>query len=178
MTTTQWITVATVAAVLVSALAIVAGLKSVRDQLRVTIFLEYTKRYGKIMKDMPYEAREPGSGYRLASQPKDERYRVLAIFREYLNLCSEEKWLYDHRRVDHPTWNIWKYGMQDVARFPSFLDAWQALSPEYEAYEDFQEFVTELLPREPSTDNLDRAPFSSKVRWHRRMSRIGLARPN
>ena len=91
MTTTQWITVATVATVLVSALAIVAGLKSVRDQLRVTIFLDYTKRYGKIMKDMPYEAREPGSGYRLASQSKDERRRVLAVFREYLNICSEEK---------------------------------------------------------------------------------------
>ena len=160
MTTTQWITVATVAAVLVSALAIVAGLKSVRDQLRVTIFLEYTERYSKIMRDMPYEAREPGSGYRLTSQPKDERHRVLAVFREYLNLCSEEKWLYDHRRVDRPTWNIWKYGMQDVARFPSFQEAWQVLSPEYEAYEDFQEFVAELLPGEPWRDNLDRAASS------------------
>src|ERR1700726_3112093 len=77
MTTTQWITVATVAAVVVSALAIVSGLKSVRDQLRVTIFLDYTKRYGKIMKDMPYEAREPGSGYRLNT--RDFRCLLLAV---------------------------------------------------------------------------------------------------
>jgi len=39
VTTTQWIAVASVAAVVISALAIVAALKGVRDQLRVTVFL-------------------------------------------------------------------------------------------------------------------------------------------
>jgi hypothetical protein len=86
------------AAVVVSALAIVAGLKGVRDQMRVTVFLEYTERYARIMQNMPYEAREPGSGYQLASQSSEERHRVLAVFREYLNLCSEEKWLHDQKR--------------------------------------------------------------------------------
>lgn len=156
MTATQWITIASLAAVVVSAVAIVAGLKSVRDQLRIAVFLDYTKRYGTIMADMPYEAREPGSDYRLASQPREERYRVLAIFREYLNLCSEEKWLHDHHRIDHPTWGIWKCGMQDVARFPSFSDAWEILRPEYEAYGDFQDFVTKLLPH---------APPGRRTRW-------------
>lgn len=80
MTTTQWIAIASLATVVVSAVAIGAGLKSVRDQLRLTIFLAYTERYAKIMSGMPYQAREPGSGYRLASQPEDERYRVLAVF--------------------------------------------------------------------------------------------------
>lgn len=60
MTAAQWITVASLAAVVVSALAIVAGLKSVRDQLRIAIFLEYMKRYSKVMGHMPFEAREPG----------------------------------------------------------------------------------------------------------------------
>ena len=117
MTAAQWITVASLAAVVVSALAIVAGLRSVRDQLRVTIFLEYTKRYSEIMQHMPFEAREPGGLYRLASQSKEERHRVLSVFREYLNMCSEEKWLHDHRRIDHATWRIWERGMQDTARF-------------------------------------------------------------
>jgi hypothetical protein len=99
MTATQWIVVASLAAVIVSALAIVAGLKGVRDQLRVTIFLEYTERYSKIMQNMPYMAREPGSDYELASQSEEERRRVLAVFREYLNLCSEEKWLHDQNRI-------------------------------------------------------------------------------
>lgn len=145
MTATQWIVIASLAAVIVSALAIVAGLKGVRDQLRVTIFLEYTERYSKVMKSMPYMAREPGSGYQLTSQSEEERRRVLAIFREYLNLCSEEKWLHDQNRIDEPTWKIWEQGMLDVARFPSFGEAWSLLQSEYSGYRDFQVFVTQTL---------------------------------
>ena len=151
MTATQWIVIASLAAVIVSALAIAAGLKGVRDQLRVTIFLEYTKRYSKVMQSMPSMAREPGSGYQLASQPEEERRRVLAIFREYLNLCSEEKWLHDQNRIDEPTWRIWEQGMLDVARFPPFREAWSLLQPEYSGYRDFQVFVTQtLLPNSAS----------------------------
>ena len=124
MTAAQWITVVSLAAVVVSALSIVAGLKSVRDQLRIAIFLEYTKRYSKVMQDMPFEARDPGGRYRLSSQPKDERYRILSVFREYLNMCSEEKWLHEHRRIDHAVWSIWERGIRDTASFPSFAEAW------------------------------------------------------
>ena len=145
MTATQWIVIASLAAVIVSALAIVAGLKGVRDQLRVTIFLEYTERYSKVMQSMPYMAREPGSGYELASQSEEERRRFLAVFREYLNLCSEEKWLHDQKRIDGPTWKIWEQGMLDVARFPPFREAWSLLQSEYSGYRDFQVFVTQTL---------------------------------
>jgi hypothetical protein len=110
------------------------------------------------MRDMPYEARDPDGDYKLTSQPEDERHRVLAIFREYLNLCSEEKWLHDHHRIDHPTWSIWKYGMEDVARFPCFRDAWEILSPEYKAYGDFRDFVQELLPGVPPGQNKKAGP--------------------
>lgn len=147
MTATQWITVASLAAVVVSALAIVAGLTGVRDQMRVTVFLEYTERYSEVMQNMPYAAREPGSGYQLSSQSDEERQRVLGVFREYLNLCSEEKWLHDQKRIDHPTWKIWETGMQDVARFPSFHEAWSLLELEYAGYEDFQNFVRQTLLR-------------------------------
>jgi hypothetical protein len=149
---------ASLAAVVVSALAIVAGLKGVRDQMRVTVFLEYTERYAKIMQNMPYQAREPGSGYQLASQSSEERYRVVAVFREYLNLCSEEKWLHDQKRIDRPTWKIWECGMQDVARFPSFREAWSLLEPEYTGYKDFQNFVRQSLLVAPgaSQDNAAR----------------------
>jgi hypothetical protein len=143
MTTTQWIAVASVAAVVVSAFAIAAALKGVRDQLRVTVFLTYTERYAKIMNGVPFEARRPGSEYRLSLQPAGERDSVLSAFREYFNLCSEEMWLYEHRRIDRATWRIWERGIQQVAQFPSFSEAWEFLACEYDYYEKFQEFVTE-----------------------------------
>lgn len=44
--------------------------------------------------------------------------------------------------------------MQDVARFPSFREAWEILSPEYDGYKGFQNLVTrDLLPHSPTGDN-------------------------
>jgi hypothetical protein len=74
----------------------------------------------------------------LASRPEEERIRVLGAFREYFNLCSEEMWLHKHRRIDRETWTVWEQGMQQVARFPRFLEAWQMLAFEYDYYGDFQ----------------------------------------
>jgi len=132
----------------------------VRDQLRIAIFLEYTERYSKVMQNTPFEAREPGGRYRLSSQPKDERYRILSVFREYLNMCSEEKWLNEHRRIDHAVWSIWERGMQDTASFPSFAEAWEVLRSEYDAYTDFQNFVDKLPQNRLSKDELDQSPSS------------------
>lgn len=113
--------------------------------MRVTVFLEYTARYAKVMQNMPSPARDPGSGYQFASQSTEERNRVLTVFRDYLNLCSEEKWLFDQKRIDRPTWQIWVCGMQDVSRFPSFREAWSHLEREYAGYGDFQDFVKQTL---------------------------------
>ena len=44
--------------------------------------------------------------------------------------------------------------MQDVARFPSFREAWEILSAEYDGYKDFQDFVTrDLLPHAPAENS-------------------------
>ncbi len=155
MTTTQWIALASVAAVVVSALAIAVALKGVRDQLRVTVFLTYTERYSKVMNGVPFEARRPGSDYQLDSRHAEEKARVLSAFREYFNLCSEEMWLREHRRIDRATWQIWERGMQQVARFPSFREAWEFLASEYAYYGRFQKFVTEgLLQRAPDSGHV------------------------
>ena len=147
MTTTDWIAVASIATVIVSAAAIVAALKGVRDQLRVTIFLTYTERYMRTMNSLPFEARRPGSEYRLASLSEEEQVRVLGVFREYFNLCSEESWLHQHHRIDHATWEVWERGMQQVARFPCFREVWDALALEYDYFDKFRDFVVEkLLP--------------------------------
>jgi hypothetical protein len=91
------------------------------------------------MQHMPFEAREPGGHYRLASQSKDERHRILAAFREALKMCSEKWRLHDRSRIDEATWEIWKRGMQDTASFPFFRDAREEeLRSEYRAYTDFR----------------------------------------
>jgi hypothetical protein len=154
MTTTDWIAIASIATVIVSATAIVAALKGVKDQLQVTIFLTYTDRYTQAMNGLPFEARKPGSKYTLASLSEEEQIRVLGVFRQYFNLCSEESWLHQHRRIDHATWEVWERGMQQVARFPCFREVWDVLSLEYDYFDKFREFVEKkLLPCAPEFAN-------------------------
>jgi len=148
MNLTQWIAVASSILVAAgSAAAIVFALKGVRDQLRVTVFLTYTERYAKAMDALPLEARRPGGDYQLSSKTDEERDQVFGIFRDYFNLCAEEMWLRQHRRIDRATWQIWERGMQQVALFPPFRAAWQYLACEYDYYKEFQNFVIRrLLP--------------------------------
>jgi len=145
LTIDRWIaaiaTAAGIDAFVVSAVAIVAALKGVRDQLRTAVFIAYTERYARIMAQLPFEARRPASGYRLDDVPPAERTAVLSAFREYFNLCSEEWWLQQSQRIDKATWEVWKLGMKEVARFPTFVEAWHELSEEYVSFGLFHVFM-------------------------------------
>jgi hypothetical protein len=124
----DWGVAASVAAVVVSAIAVVVALKGVRDQLRTATFLAYTERYGKIMAEVPYAARRPGSGYRLDKVAMQERIDVLSAFRDYFNLCSEELWLHSIGRIDAKTWQIWRLGIRQVMEFPCYEEIWKESS--------------------------------------------------
>ncbi len=114
------------------------------------------------MNGVPFEARRPGSDYQLDSRPAEEQARVLSAFRDYFNLCSEEMWLHEQHRIDKATWRIWERGMQQVARFPSFREAWEFLACEYDCYERFQKFVAKgLLERAPDPGSVHRNDLTS-----------------
>jgi hypothetical protein len=140
----DWGIAASVAAVVVSAIAVVVALKGVRDQLRTATFLAYTERYGKIMAHVPYAARRPGSDYRLDKVAMQERIDVLSAFRDYFNLCSEELFLHSIGRIDGKTWQIWRLGIKQVMEFPCYEETWKELGPEYEYYRDFVRFMADL----------------------------------
>ena len=150
MNADHWVAIASVGAVVVSAIAVVVSLRGVNDQLRTATFLAYTERYSTIMGRLPYEARRPSSGYRLESAPHEERIAVLGVFRDYFNLCSEELWLRSIGRIDRRTWAIWVEGMGQVTLFPAFREAWKELSEEYEPYTPFKKFMNELVDRQSS----------------------------
>jgi hypothetical protein len=116
----------------------------VRDQLRTATFLAYTERYGKIMAQVPYAARRPGSDYRFDKVAMQERIDVLSAFRDYFNLCSEELFLHSIGRIDRKTWQIWRLGIKQVMEFPCYEEIWKELGPEYEYYRDFVCFMTDL----------------------------------
>jgi len=133
-----------IATVLVAGFAIFATLHGVRDQLRTSTFLVYTDRYSQIMNKLPFDARRPGSAYQFRSLPRPEQVEVLSTFRSYLNLCSEERWLFNAGRIDKKTWAIWREMIKQVMKFPCFDEIWNELKVEYQPFADFINFMDAL----------------------------------
>ena len=113
----------------------------------------------------------PGAEYRLSLRPAGQREEILSAFREYFNLCSEEMWLHDRRRIDRATWRVWERGMRQVARFPVFHEAWDFLATEYAYYEEFGKFMTAVIQDTISADVAHETEAGSGLRHSRQAGR-------
>ena len=136
-------------AVVLAALAIVMSLRGIREQLWLTTFNEYTRRYADIMEDLPFDARNPQALFDLDSLPAREREGVLKVVRKYANLCSEEMYLHQIGRIDKKTWSIWATGIRDTMRTPCFRRGWKLMRHEYEFYPGFREMMDGYLSEAP-----------------------------
>ena len=132
------------AGVLIAAYAVIVTLRGIRDQLRLSTFLEYTGRYSQIMDAVPFEARDPYRVFDLESLPTDEREQVLGAVRKYVNLCSEELHLHELGRIDKETWEVWQTGIRDTMRTACFQKGWQMIRREYDFNTGFQEMMDEF----------------------------------
>jgi hypothetical protein len=141
VTSTDWILVANFAAVAVAAAAIWFSIRSLRNQIQVSTFLEYTKRYNKVMARLPYEARKPTGHFRVEELSSSQQQEFFSTYRDYLNICWEETWLSQNDRIDKETWKLWKESIRQTMDFPGFDDAWQELRSEYEPYGEFASFI-------------------------------------
>jgi hypothetical protein len=146
VTANQVIAIAEVAAVLIAGGGIYMTLRGLRDQLWLTTFAEYTRRYSEITRMLPADSREPGASFEIEALPRDERGRVVNAVRDYLNLCSEEFYLHSRKRIDDETWRIWELGIAETVRLPWIQETWASVKREYSYYPSFCEFVDHLVP--------------------------------
>ncbi len=106
-------------------------------QLRLSLFEKYTARYQHIMEIMPE--------YVLKGNPLPEENNENAIcaIRLYIDLCSEEFYLYQHKYLDEAVWKEWKEGMKNMFNKSSvqsvFEDKYQ------KDYKDFAAFIVKEL---------------------------------
>ena len=140
LNTNQIIAISGIGTLLITGVAILVTLKGVRDELWLQTFAEYTKRYIDCVRELPAEARDPVSDFKLNDLDTAERHRVLNAARMYINMCSEEHYLHDKRKIDHETWNIWVLGMRDAFRLPWFRAVWSEIRHEYAIYQGFCAF--------------------------------------
>jgi len=167
MTLADWVLVANLAAVAIGGIAILITIAGLREQPQTSTFLEYTKRYSETMSVLPFDARTPGADLHLADLLADARMKVLTAYRDYFNLCWEEMWLFQMRRIDVATWREWTESMADTMTFPCAGEAWDVLRREYGPDSEFSKFF-ELVANGTyvvRTTRLSSGAASVRSRW-------------
>lgn len=104
--------------------------------------LKYAERYDKVMDAFP-------SGTFLqrfnseADFPDHEGKLRLAVLK-YLNLCSEEYFLFNQGYIDKSIWNMWKDELERALGSALFKREWEVLKSEFKSDSDFRQFVDDV----------------------------------
>ncbi len=107
-------------------------------------FLAFTTRYERIIEKLPPLVRSGDHEASLGVLTNGERHNVENAIRGYLNLCSEELYVYSRGHLDKQTWSIWMGGIQGFFESGIARDVWDELRSEYEYYEEFALLVDRL----------------------------------
>jgi len=113
-----------------------------KDEMRIKLFSDYTKRYQEIMLNLPAEAL--ASDFDLRDLPKDDFNDAIKYYRAYFDLCSEEYFLWQNKQISPKTWDEWYQGMQYAFSRKPVSTAWELISLDSHYYPEFRALVKEF----------------------------------
>jgi hypothetical protein len=125
---------------LLTFISIFIGIYVYWRQMNAQLFIEYAKRYEEIMGSYPDGAR----GFRLHSdgEPLPESSELTTAVLRYLNLCSEEFYLWQRWYLSGDIWRIWENEMRRTLASPLYRREWQKVKDEFASYPEFAEYVS------------------------------------
>jgi len=118
-------------------------LKIYHDQLKLSFFAEYTKRYQEILLNFPTNIYLKDFNY--LNLPDEIKEKTLRYMRAYFDLCSEEFDLKNAGYISSKVWKNWKEGIEFAFSKKAFINAWELLSFDDRYYPEFTSWITELL---------------------------------
>jgi len=114
--------------------------RSTRKQVKLQNFIEYTKRYQKIILNFPENIND--SAFSIADiTPVEERNTTMRYMRAYFDLCFEEYTLHKKKFIDNDLWSIWNDGMRAAFSKPAFQQAWAKIRKDTKFGREFERFI-------------------------------------
>jgi len=117
----------------IAIIALLWQMRSLRKQLMLQTFSDYTKRYQEIILHFPEEINQ--TDFDLSS--RDDKSSVMRYMRVYYDLCFEEYYLSKRKLIDERTWNDWREGMEFAFSKSAFQQAWQLIKKDTQYKQDF-----------------------------------------
>jgi hypothetical protein len=131
--------VASVLVQVIATFAVVYSVLALRNQLRLQVFLEYTRRFDEI------EFQDGGFQSAWTQLTPKQARKAERAFRKYFDLCSQEWWLHHTGKIENRVWEVWARGMADIVNTPGGRHAWKVIQPEYQTvFPGFASFIDEL----------------------------------
>src|ERR1039458_9046175 len=132
---------ATPAGVIGGFLSLIYTINNVRRQINVQILMKYTERYEHILGEFPKDALL-GRFDSQALPPQSAELTLCLL--KYLNLCSEEYYLWKHKYLARTVWAIWEGDLKKTIASPLLRREWPSLEKEYESHRDFLMYVERI----------------------------------
>jgi hypothetical protein len=117
-------------------------LQTYKGQMNAQMFVECNNRYDEIIASLPADAL--GARFRLdTALPAPSTELTLCILR-YLNLSSEEFYLYRRGYLRRDVWVMWEGEMRRTLHSPLLEREWQSLKSEFVSYPEFARYVEQI----------------------------------
>jgi hypothetical protein len=121
-----------------------------RQQMKVNLFAEFTKRYQEIVVNLPEEIHDDGFNlYDLREENKSLYNKTMRYMRVYFDLCSEEYYLHENNLISKRVWKEWKEGIEYTFQKKPFLDAWNIITTKSKFYDEFAVWVSTCVTIKP-----------------------------
>lgn len=120
-------------------------LREIKNQIWVSIYSGYTRRYSEIVSKFPENINEED----FELNPGTEEYnKVMSAIRLYFDLCYEEYSLFNnYKKIDEKLWEDWKEGIEAALSIKAFKNAWHIIHKDTVYSNSFDKFIQETIGR-------------------------------
>jgi hypothetical protein len=132
---------------------VVVAIQTYKEQMNAQIFSDMNQRYDDISKEFPKDAWEFRFNMATASPPASEELTLCVL--RYLNLSSEEFYLYKRKYIRKEVWKVWEEEMVRTLRSPLYQREWKRLASEFSSYPEFYQYVEDVQKGTESCDPRD-----------------------
>ncbi len=125
-----------------TAISFVLGIYVYRRKTNTQVFLEFTRRYDEVMRSFPVDARR--ARLHSGGEPPAVSDEISDAALRYLNLCSEEFYLWKRRYLSGDIWRIWESELKRTLASPLYRREWTRLRDEFSSFPEFAAYVEEV----------------------------------
>ncbi|MFL6213335.1 MAG: hypothetical protein ACJ74J_05510 [Blastocatellia bacterium] len=120
---------------------VIVMVQTYKGQMNAQVFNDCNSRYDAILAAFPESAW--GARFELdTSLPEPSMELTLCVLR-YLNLSSEEFYLYQRGYLRNDVWRVWEAELLRTLRSPLLRREWQTLRSEFVSFPEFSTYVEE-----------------------------------